>query len=270
MNKKIYNLMDWAGIEEIVYAEAVHPERLLGATNAGLSTLVQAFFPGAKSVSLRIDSKKGVSKEKTEEIVMEMQDEAGYFAGLIKGKNRHDYSYVVTYDDKKKPVICREVYDDYQVLSDDDIDKILGLEYGADDYITKPFRLKEVKARVKAVLRRSSQQVKESNNEIVKELPTEKGTERYEGLVLDTLAKTCTVDGVDVPLTRIEFELLLLLLQHRGNVLSRDKILDTVWPSDTIVLDRTVDVNITRLRRKIGEYGKRIRTRFGYGYTFER
>ncbi len=125
MNKKIYNLMDWAGIEEIVYAEAVHPERLLGATNAGLSTLVQAFFPGAKSVSLRIDSKKGVSKEKNEEIAMEMQDEAGYFAGLIKGKNRHDYSYVVTYDDKKKPVVCREVYDDYQVLSDDDIDKIL-------------------------------------------------------------------------------------------------------------------------------------------------
>ncbi len=126
MNKKIYNLMDWAGIEEIVYAEAVHPERLLGATTVGLSTLVQAYFPGAKSVTLRIDNKKkAVVKEKPEEIVMEMQDEAGYFAGLIKGKNRHDYTYYVTYEDDKKPKQFKEVYGDYEVLSEEDIDKII-------------------------------------------------------------------------------------------------------------------------------------------------
>lgn len=130
--------MDWAGIEEIVYAEAVHPERLLGATNAGLNTLIQAYFPGAKSVSLRIDAKKGVNKDSiaekikdkiidsAEEITMEMQDEAGYFAGIIKGKNRHDYSYYVTYEDEnKEPKLFKEVYGDYEVLSEEDIDKIM-------------------------------------------------------------------------------------------------------------------------------------------------
>ncbi len=117
--------MDWAAIEEIVYAEAPHPENTLGARNAGLSTLVQAFFPDAASVSLIIDGKPG-SKDKKEEVAMEMQDEAGFFAALLKGKNRKDYSYYVTYADKsRKPKTYKEVYGGYQVISDADIDKII-------------------------------------------------------------------------------------------------------------------------------------------------
>lgn len=127
MNKKIYNLMDWAAIEEIVYAEATHPENQLGAHTVGNNTLVQAFFPDSKSVSIYIDgadSKRG--KTVKEEIAMELQDEAGYYAALLKGKNRRDYSYYVTYIDKKrKPRIVKEVYADYQVLTNDDIDKIM-------------------------------------------------------------------------------------------------------------------------------------------------
>lgn len=127
MNKKIYNLMDWAAIEEIVYAEAAHPEKMLGAHTVGGYTLVQAFFPDSKSVSLYIDGADSArGKTVKEEIVMELQDEAGYYAALLKGKNRRDYSYYVTYADKKrKPKQFKEVYGDYKVLSDDDIDKIV-------------------------------------------------------------------------------------------------------------------------------------------------
>lgn len=127
MNKKIYNLMDWAAIEEIVYAEATHPENLLGAHTVGGYTLVQAFFPDSKSVSLYIDGADSArGKTVKEEIVMELQDEAGYYAALLKGKNRRDYSYYVTYIDKKrKPARFKEVYGDYKVLSDDDVDKIM-------------------------------------------------------------------------------------------------------------------------------------------------
>lgn len=134
-------------------------------------------------------------------------------------------------------------------------DVLDGFSLGSDDYITKPFRLREVKARVKAVLRRVAQQQEK---------------EAKVGLVLDGSAKTCHVDGVEVTLTKLEYELLDLLLEHPHTVFSREEILTRIWPSDTYVLDRTVDVNITRLRKKIGQYGKCIRTRFGYGYSFEK
>lgn len=134
-------------------------------------------------------------------------------------------------------------------------DVLDGFSLGSDDYITKPFRLREVKARVKSVLRRVAQQ-----QEKVAKV----------GLVLDGSAKTCHVDGVEVTLTKLEYELLDLLLEHPHTVFSREEILTRIWPSDTYVLDRTVDVNITRLRKKIAQYGKCIRTRFGYGYSFEK
>ncbi len=155
-------------------------------------------------------------------------------------------------------------------------DVLDGFSLGSDDYITKPFRLSEVKARVKAVLRRAaSQQAKEVKSEKDKELPAKETNNSdnkvsYEGLVLDTLAKTCHVDGTEVTLTKLEYELLDLLLEHPHTVFSREEILTRIWPNDAYVLDRTVDVNITRLRKKIGQYGKCIRTRFGYGYSFEK
>ena len=139
-------------------------------------------------------------------------------------------------------------------------DRIIGLELGADDYISKPFSLREVLARVKAVLRRTSQD---------EEAQDEEGVIRYQGLVLDDNRKEVWVDGEHVALTRIEYSLLLMMLENRGKILSRQQLINHVWPHDVIVLDRTVDVNITRLRRKVKAYAEHIVTRQGFGYGFE-
>ncbi len=142
---------------------------------------------------------------------------------------------------------------------------VKGLNIGADDYISKPLSMKEVKARVRAVLRRSAQSQSQpaaalqTNSKIV-----------YEGITLDLNAKTATCDGQELVFTKLEFELLSFFLQHPNKVFSREDLLKHCWPQDVIVLDRTVDVNITRLRKKIGHYGKQIKTRVGYGYCFEK
>lgn len=141
-------------------------------------------------------------------------------------------------------------------------DMLKGFGLGSDDYICKPFRVSEVMARVKAVLRRTSKPDLSETNE--------SNIIRYENLVMCLDRKECKVDGEIVTFTKLEFELLALLLSSPGQVFSREKILRTVWPDNTIVLDRTVDVNITRIRKKIGRYGNYLRTRFGYGYLFEK
>ena len=142
---------------------------------------------------------------------------------------------------------------------DTENDTVTGFNLGADDYISKPFSLREVIARVKAVLRRT----------VTPE--TEKAPERlvYQSLVIDITKKKVSIDDVEISLTKKEFEILLLLLQNKGRVFSREDILARIWSDEVYVLDRTIDVNITRLRKKIGEYGKRIVTRLGYGYCFE-
>lgn len=147
-------------------------------------------------------------------------------------------------------------------------DLLQGFALGSDDYICKPFRISEVKARVKAVLRRTQPDSPGDMDNV----PAQQGEDiiRYEGIVLYLDRKECFVDDEEVPFTKLEFELLALLLSKPGQVFSREKILQTVWPSDTIVLDRTVDVNITRIRKKIGRYGECLRTKFGYGYMFSR
>ena len=141
---------------------------------------------------------------------------------------------------------------------------VKGLNIGGDDYIAKPLSMKEVKARVRAVLRRSSQP------QLQQTIITTDNKICYEGITLDHNAKTATLDGQNLSLTKLEYELLSLLLQHPGKVFSREDLLKYCWPQDVLVLDRTVDVNITRLRKKIGRYGKHIKTRVGYGYCFER
>ena len=143
-------------------------------------------------------------------------------------------------------------------------DLLQGFALGSDDYICKPFRISEVKARVKAVLRRTQQAPAASPSE-----PLSVQEVTYQGIRLDLGRKTCSIDGREIAFTKLEFELLALLLSNPGHVFSREYILKTVWPGDTIVLDRTVDVNITRIRKKIGPYGQMIRTRFGYGYFFD-
>ncbi len=142
---------------------------------------------------------------------------------------------------------------------DTENDTITGFNLGADDYISKPFSLREVTARVKAVLRRTKQ-------EEVDSLPEQL---TYKTLVLDVGKKKVSIDGAEAPLTKKEFEILLLLLQNKGRVFSREDILHRIWSDEVYVLDRTIDVNITRLRKKIGAYGKCIVTRLGYGYCFE-
>lgn len=142
---------------------------------------------------------------------------------------------------------------------DTENDTVTGFNLGADDYISKPFSLREVMVRVKAVLRRTtSGDEKETPQQLV-----------YKGLVLDITKKKVSIDGIEVSLTKKEFEILLLLLQNQGRVFSREDILAKVWQEEVYVLDRTIDVNITRLRKKVGEYGKYIVTRLGYGYCFE-
>ena len=141
---------------------------------------------------------------------------------------------------------------------DTENDTITGFNLGADDYISKPFSLREVIMRVKAVLRRTAGvQIKEEDQL------------QYKGLVINIPQKKVTIDGEETSLTKKEFEILLLLLQNQGRVFSREDILAKVWNDEVYVLDRTIDVNITRLRKKIGSYGKYIVTRLGYGYCFE-
>lgn len=147
-------------------------------------------------------------------------------------------------------------------------DLLQGFALGSDDYICKPFRISEVKARVKAVLRRTQPESGEEQQDMP--VQQQENIIRYEGIVLNLDRKECFVDGQEIAFTKLEFELLALLLSRPGQVFSREKILDAVWPSDTIVLDRTVDVNITRIRKKIGRYGECLRTKFGYGYMFSR
>lgn len=149
---------------------------------------------------------------------------------------------------------------------DSEENTVRGLELGADDYIVKPLSMKEVVARVKAVLRRTS------HSHVPYQKPSAPFSSdiTYESLYINMDAKTVSIDGENIMLTKIEFELLRHLVSNAGRVFSRDDLLKHCWPSDTYVLDRTVDVNITRLRKKIGRYGKQIRTRFGYGYTFEK
>lgn len=137
-------------------------------------------------------------------------------------------------------------------------DTITGLNLGADDYIAKPFLAREVVARVKSVLRRTVGRVDTANYNVVE----------FEGLVLDMNRKQCSISGVDVPMTKKEFEILALLLQNKNTIFSRQDILRRVWDDEVVVVDRTIDVFITRLRKKIGDLGKHIVTRLGYGYGF--
>lgn len=149
-------------------------------------------------------------------------------------------------------------------LSDEDT-VLQGFKLGADDYISKPFRIAEVLARVAAVLRRSATTttVVQSSSEV-----RNSSTIVFEGIVVNKADMSLKVDGETVVMTRKEIELLCYLLTHRGQILSREHLLNNVWNNNSFVLERTVDVHITHLRRKLGQYGKYIKTKSGYGYLF--
>lgn len=143
---------------------------------------------------------------------------------------------------------------------DTENDTVTGFNLGADDYISKPFSIREVMVRIRAVLRRTAEQNGTAE---------EPATIGYQGLLLNLDKKTVSIDGENVPFTKTEFELLRLLLEEKGRVFSRQELIDRVWPKDVMVLDRTVDVNITRMRKKVGRFAKCIVTRLGFGYYFD-
>lgn len=139
---------------------------------------------------------------------------------------------------------------------DTEDDLLEGFDSGADDYIRKPFSMRELVARVKSVLRRSGRY-------------SSGGLLVFESLTLNLSSKECKVDGEPVSLTATEFDLLSFFLQNPDNTFSRAEILNRVWSADVYVIDRTVDVNVGRLRKKIGRYGDRIYTKQGFGYGFK-
>lgn len=148
---------------------------------------------------------------------------------------------------------------------DGEDDTVMGLNIGADDYITKPFVISEVLARVLAVLRRSqaARQWKYDDHRSIYEPDV-----TFRSLRIDRNDKLCYLGDTPVNLTKTEFDILMFLLTHRNRIYSRDEIIRNVWSSDVIVTNRTIDTNIARLRKKIGEYGNHIVTRLGFGYGF--
>ena len=150
-------------------------------------------------------------------------------------------------------------------------DKLRGFSIGADDYISKPYSINEVLARVKAVLKRTSQA---NANVAAAPKPTEIIPNKeediliYNDLQINLINKTTFIGANEISWTKKEFELLTLFLQCRNRVLSREQLLENIWKGESNVLDRTIDVNITRLRKKIKPYDKNLQTKQGYGYIF--
>jgi len=138
-------------------------------------------------------------------------------------------------------------------------DLLTGFTVGADDYIAKPFSIRELQARVKTILKRTNQHPTAEETDVIS----------LGNIGLDKKTKRLIIDGKKVELTRKEFEIMMLLSKNQGRIFSREEILDKIWASDVIVTDRTVDVNITRLRKKLEGYGKYIHNKAGYGYFFE-
>lgn len=143
----------------------------------------------------------------------------------------------------------------FLTAKDAEDDLLKGFNLGADDYIPKPFSVREVQARIKAVLARTSS----AEDDIL----------TYEGLSVNYSNKSVTIDGKAVALTRTEFELLAMLMSEKGHIFSREDMIERIWPDGVVVTNRTVDVNITRIRKKIGRYACCIATRQGYGYYFQ-
>lgn len=146
----------------------------------------------------------------------------------------------------------------FLTAKDTENDMLTGFSIGGDDYISKPFSIKEVSARVKAVLKRSKNEIENTSPIIT-----------VGEITLDLNTKCVTANGQLLPITKKEFEILCLLAQNPGHIFSREDILNRIWQNDGYVLERTVDVHITRLRKKLGVLGKHIVNRSGYGYCIE-
>jgi DNA-binding response OmpR family regulator len=147
----------------------------------------------------------------------------------------------------------------------EETDIVLGLEVGADDYLTKPFKIRELQARVRAILRREQFHESSLEPQAVTEVPLESGQIR---LSLDM--RTAFVSDEELDLTPKEFDLLAMFVQNPGRAFSRDYLLERIWGDDVYVTDRTVDTHVQRLRKKLGDEADAIRTVWGIGYRFQR
>ena len=143
----------------------------------------------------------------------------------------------------------------------EEVDRVLGLEVGADDYLVKPFGIRELLARVRAMLRRV-------DLEGVRRAPPANGRVQSGTLTIDTNSRIATLDGAPMHLTRKEFELLTVLVSNPGRAFSREFLVEQIWGSDFEGYERAIDTHITRLRRKLGPVGERIATVWGVGYRF--
>jgi Response regulators consisting of a CheY-like receiver domain and a winged-helix DNA-binding domain len=146
----------------------------------------------------------------------------------------------------------------FLTAKDTENDILTGFSLGADDYISKPFSVNELTARVKAVLKRSYIEKVESKTIL-----------QFNGIDLDTVRKRLIINDERVELTKKEYEILRTLLENQGKIFSREDLLTRIWGQDVIVTERTVDVNITRLRTKLGQFGSSLKNKTGYGYFFE-
>ena len=160
--------------------------------------------------------------------------------------------------DKLRKELKMDVPVIFLTAKDTENDILTGFSLGADDYISKPFSINELTARVKAVLKRSYTD-KVNNKSII----------QFNGIDLDTVRKRLIINDERVELTKKEYEILKTLLENQGKVFSREDLLMRIWGQDVIVTERTVDVNITRLRNKLGSYGSSLKNKTGYGYFFE-
>ncbi len=143
----------------------------------------------------------------------------------------------------------------FLTAKDTEDDMVAGLRLGADDYIAKPFSMKNVIARIEAVTRRV--------------FPESTPASSFKGVACDRSALSCRVDGVEVKLPRKEFEILALLLDNPGRIFTREELMKRIWPENVVVVDRAVDVHVTRIRSKIAPYGKNLVSRSGYGYGWQ-
>jgi DNA-binding response OmpR family regulator len=160
--------------------------------------------------------------------------------------------------DKLRKELKIEIPVIFLTAKDTENDKLTGFSLGADDYVSKPFSINELTARIKAVLKRSYTD-KVNNRSIM----------QFNGIDLDTVRKRVIINENHVELTKKEYEILKVLLENQGKVFSREDLLSRIWGRDVIVTERTVDVNITRLRSKLGAFGSFLKNKTGYGYFFE-
>ncbi|MFV0467576.1 MAG: response regulator transcription factor [Dysgonomonas sp.] len=170
---------------------------------------------------------------------------------MMGGISGIQYAYQLRKAKNKTPII-------FLTAKDAENDMLTGFSIGGDDYISKPFSVKEVIARVKSVLKRTHKQaLEETETKLI-----------INDLVIDFESKMVSINNEFIELTKTEYNILVLLVQHAGKMFSRADILHQAWNTDNVVLDRTVDVHIARLRKKIGLYGDYIINRTGYGYCF--